>query len=172
MSNIWVISDTHFGDEDIIGYCGRPFVDTFEMDAHMIDRWNSVVKPEDKVYHLGDVYMGSKGNAVECLKRLHGKKRLVLGNHDDIFDGVLQKFFKKITVWRIFKEYGLLMTHVPVHENNISEIGKKNDGTPYHRLTNIHGHIHQNKSPEGRYRCVCVEQIDYTPVNIDELRTT
>lgn len=32
------------------------------------------------------------------------------------------------------------------------------------------GHIHQNPSPEGPYRNVSVEAIDYTPVNIEELR--
>ena len=36
-------------------------------------------------------------------------------------------------------------------------------------LLNVHGHIHSNPSPEGPYKCVCVEQINYTPVNIEDL---
>lgn len=171
MRDIWVISDTHFGHENIIKYCNRPFKNVDEMDAFMMYRWNSVVKPGDKVYHLGDVYMGSGENAYKILNRLHGQKRLVVGNHDDLKSKVLHDHFKKISLWRIMKDFGLLLTHIPVHESSISEIGKKNDGSSYNRLTNIHGHIHQNKSPEGRYRCVCVEQIDYTPINIEELRT-
>lgn len=170
--NIWVISDTHFGHDAIIGYCNRPFADIDEMDEHMIDRWNSVVKPVDKVYHLGDVFMGSTLRANQNLHRLNGKLRLIVGNHDVInTQSPLMHHFQKISMWRIFKEFGLLLTHVPVHPDNISSIGKKNDGTPYHELTNIHGHIHNNPSPEGRYRCVCVEQINYTPINIEELRT-
>lgn len=171
MSEIFVISDTHFGHENIIKYCDRPFHSTGEMDEKMIENWNRVVSPQDKVYHLGDVYMGSQENASKVLPRLNGKKRLILGNHDDGKDKLLHIHFQKISMWRIFKEFGLLLTHVPVHESNISSIGKKNDGTPYHELTNVHGHIHTNPSPKGRYRCVCVEQIDYTPVNIEKLRT-
>ena len=37
-------------------------------------------------------------------------------------------------------------------------------------ITNVHGHIHSNPSPEGPYKCVCVEQINYTPINIEELK--
>jgi calcineurin-like phosphoesterase family protein len=37
-------------------------------------------------------------------------------------------------------------------------------------MMNVHGHIHSNASPDGPYRCVCVEQVDYRPINIDELR--
>lgn len=37
-------------------------------------------------------------------------------------------------------------------------------------VINVHGHIHSNPSPEGPYKCVCVEQINYTPVNIEELK--
>lgn len=172
MSEIWVISDTHFQHDNIIKFCNRPFVGAGQMDEHMIERWNSVVKPGDKVYHLGDVYFGSWYFADKILGRLNGKKRLIVGNHDDLKSKVLHNHFQKISMWRIFKEFGLLLTHVPVHPDNISSIGKKNDGTPYHELTNVHGHIHNNPSPEGRYKCVCVEQIDYTPVNIEELRTT
>ncbi len=80
---IWLISDTHFGHENIIGYCGRPFANAAEMDEAMVERWNAAVKPSDKVYHLGDVTMKKQGLAV--VRSLHGRKRLIRGNHD-IFD--------------------------------------------------------------------------------------
>lgn len=159
--DIWVISDTHFGHRNTIEYCDRPFKNTNEMDIQMLGRWNEVVKPEDKVYHLGDVYIGGGRNYIEAiLKRLNGHKRLILGNHDSGKDQILQKYFEKIDVWRHFKEFGLLLTHVPVHESTL------NSKTPM----NIHGHIHQNKSPTEHHRCVCVEHINYRPINIEELR--
>jgi calcineurin-like phosphoesterase family protein len=173
--NIFVISDTHFGHANIIKYCNRPFADIDEMDEMMIQKWNSVVKPGDKVYHLGDVYMGDSGRFLKKFARLNGKKRLIVGNHDDLkkklgdTDLRLGDLFEKVSLWRIFTEFGLMMTHVPLHESSLVR-GKKNDGSPYDECVNVHGHIHTNPSPEGPYRCVCVEQIDYTPISIERLR--
>ncbi len=166
--DIWVISDTHFNHTNIIKFCDRPFLSAKEMNEQMVEKWNSVVKPQDKVYHLGDVYMGggfSREDTTKLLRSLNGHKRLILGNHDNGKDQILQECFEKIDVWRIFSEFGLLLTHVPVHESTLGEgrfLG--------HKLINVHGHIHTNKSPSESYQCVCVEQIDYTPVNIEELR--
>jgi calcineurin-like phosphoesterase family protein len=165
--NFWVISDTHFGHENIITYCNRPYKNSEYMDWDMVEKWNSVVKTGDHVYHLGDVYMGRRDTSYieNILSKLNGKKRLILGNHDNGKDKILQKYFEKIDVWRHWKEFGILMTHVPVHESALGRGVKEGS-----KLLNIHGHIHTNPSPKGPYKCVCVEQINYTPVNIDELR--
>lgn len=169
MANIWITSDSHFFHNNIIKYCNRPFSDVNEMNETLIANWNSVVKPQDKVYHLGDLYMGGTRREVESLLyRLNGHKRLILGNHDNGKDQILQKHFDKIDMWRMFPDFGLLLTHVPVHRSSLYKTGRRDQ--PDFELTNIHGHIHQNASPEGPYRCVCVEQTDYTPVNIEELR--
>jgi calcineurin-like phosphoesterase family protein len=130
------------------------------MDEALIENWNSVVKPGDKVYHLGDVYMGaSPGYITSILQRLNGNKRLILGNHDNGKDQVLQRYFGKILLIRWFKEFGIVFSHIPMHEGSIKK-----------GYTNVHGHIHEKKSPEGPYRNVCVEQTNYTPVHIEELK--
>lgn len=168
--NIWIISDTHFNHTNIIRYCDRPFSNSKEMDECMIERWNSVVRPQDKVYHLGDVYMsGERRYISSILHSLHGHKRLILGNHDNGKDQTLQQNFQKIELWRMFPEFGLLLTHVPVHQSSLRKSGR--NGSPDFELKNIHGHIHNRKSPEGPYQNVSVEAIDYTPTNIEELRT-
>lgn len=159
MRDIWVVSDTHFNHANIIKYCNRPFKTTKEMDETIIERWNNVVKPNDKVYHLGDVYMGgSNGYIGSIFQRLNGYKRLILGNHDTGKDQILQRYFERISSDRYFKEFGLHLTHIPLHHESI-----KGD-------VNVHGHIHDKQSPKGPYRCVCVEQINYTPIHIEELR--
>jgi len=44
-SRIWFTSDTHLGHSRIIQYCERPFICHEEMEAEIIRRFNSVMKP-------------------------------------------------------------------------------------------------------------------------------
>lgn len=170
--NIWVISDTHFNHGNIIKFCDRPWDNPKEMNEDLIERWNSVVKDGDKVYHLGDVYMGpgfTREDTSLLLSKLKGKKRLILGNHDNGKDQILQKYFEKIEVWRNFGEFGLLMTHVPVHESSLFRNASRRSEDKQ-KLRNVHGHIHDLPAPSPNHLCACVEQINYTPINIEELR--
>lgn len=178
--DIWVISDTHFRHANILkftdsttGELVRPqFADVDHMDEHMMERWNSVVKPGDLVYHLGDVVMGDKEWFKKNWPRLNGSKRLIVGNHDDIKFLSTGGFFAKVQMWRMFPEFGLMFSHVPLHESSLLRHVDKTKNYPNGctTLLNVHGHIHQNPSPEGPYRNVSVEAIDYTPINIEDLR--
>lgn len=179
LRNIWLTSDTHFGHDNIIKYCDRPFKNADEMDEFIMTKWNETIKPGDKVYHLGDVYFGKKQKDWgSFFSKLQGSKRLLLGNHDNGKDKILQNTFQKISMWRMFPEFGLLLTHVPVHLSTLGILVADNYeegdcGTVKRRLKNIHGHTHQNGEPEGdveNYKCVCVELTDYTPIHIEELR--
>lgn len=163
--NIFVISDTHFNHTNILRFKddkqnyfrGDNFASVEEMNETMVDNWNKTVKDQDIVYHLGDVYMTNGAGAYEILSRLKGRKRLLLGNHDNGRDQTLHRHFQKISLWRDFKDFGLLLTHVPVHPGNLR--GSRN----------VHGHIHQNASPDDRYVNVCVEWTNYTPVSLEDL---
>ena len=78
---IYFTADTHFGHENVIRFCGRPYSCAEEMDEALILNWNSRVKGNDTVYILGDMFFRST-NAESILRRLKGKKRLIIGNHD------------------------------------------------------------------------------------------
>jgi calcineurin-like phosphoesterase family protein len=163
MSNIFIISDTHFGHANILKFTDsttgeriRPMFNNLEeMDETMVECWNSVVKDQDIVYHLGDVYFGD-GHRV--LPRLKGRKRLILGNHDNGKSEYIQKYFQKVLMWRMFPEFNCVLTHVPIHESGMYKVGY-----------NLHGHIHQNLSPGERWINCSVEVQDYTPKAIEEL---
>jgi calcineurin-like phosphoesterase family protein len=171
MADVWVISDTHFNHANILNFTKgdgskvRDFESLDHMNQTMIDNWNSAVKPGDKVYHLGDVFFGPKEDFKKLWPRLNGKKRLVIGNHDDVLFMSGGGFFNKVMLWRRFEH--LLLTHVPVHPSTLIE--SRFEGR---QMVNVHGHIHSNKSPDGPYKCVCVEQTNYTPVHIEELTKT
>ena len=166
MSDIWVISDTHFSHYNMVHkFKTRPFDTVEEMDETLVENWNKTVKPGDKVYHLGDFAFGPKTEHPKIIKRLNGKKRLIVGNHDDVKS--LAPYFEKVMLWRKWPDFGLLFTHVPVHPSTLGE--NRFGDTP---IRNIHGHIHGNPSPDGPYTCVCVEQphVNYKPIHIEELK--
>lgn len=168
MRKIFVVSDTHFGHSNILNFMdkdghrfrGSLFSSVQEMNETMVENWNSVVSDQDIVYHMGDVYFGNPKDAEKYISRLNGRKRLLLGNHDDGKCAVLQKHFQKIGLWRMFPEFNVLLTHVPVHESTLNE--KKS-------RFNLHGHIHQNDSPSPLHINCCVEKHGYTPVELESL---
>ena len=154
--NLFLTSDTHFSHENIIGYCHRPFASAAEMDEALVERWNAVVRPSDHVYHLGDVAMRRQHLAI--VKRLNGKKRLVLGNHD-IFEAkdYFAAGFQKVFGVRVIDN--LLLTHIPAHVGSLGRFA-----------ANVHGHTHEQGSPEGRYLSVCVELTNYTPISLEDVK--
>lgn len=170
MKNIWVISDTHFDHVNILNFeddngkliRGDRFKNISEMNELMIYNWNSTVMPGDIVYHLGDVFIGDKEWFKSMWPRLHGSKRLIVGNHDDIKFLSSGGFFKKVQMWRMFKEYDFVLSHVPLHMNTDS-----NHKAKY--FYNVHGHIHQQNSPSLQHYNVCVEKTDYHPIHIEDI---
>lgn len=162
-SNIFIVSDTHFGHENILNFTDnsgnkiRSFYDIHHMNELMVENWNKTVNDGDIVYHLGDVYFG-KGH--EVLPRLKGRKRLIVGNHDNPKSEHILKHFQKVMVWRMFPEFNFVLSHVPLHHSTFE----------YKNLKNVHGHIHQNIIDDPRYINVCVEHTNYTPISIEEIK--
>jgi calcineurin-like phosphoesterase family protein len=164
------IADTHFGHEGPYtkfkrpdGSPLRPFSCAEEGDEAMIDRWNAVVGPTDRVYLLGDVAMSRRH--VKTLSRLKGKIRLVKGNHDVFKYQDFAPYVDRIDGCVV--RDGLIATHVPIHPSSMARFAG-----------NLHGHLHANrvmKAVEGidvldeRYLCVSVEHTDYRPISTEEV---
>lgn len=162
----WLISDTHFSHAKMLEWetGKRPFDSVQEMNEHMIQNWNSLVKPHDIVYHLGDVYFGTTQSYIDKVHhRLMGKKRLIWGNHDIDAAGIVgNNLFQKYLVMRKWPAFGIILSHIPINKESTFHKGEY--------LRNVHGHTHFNGSPPGDYKSVCVELTDYKPVNIEEVR--
>ena len=48
MGKLFFTSDHHFGHDNIIKFCNRPFEDVREMNQVLIERWNKKIKTEAK----------------------------------------------------------------------------------------------------------------------------
>lgn len=167
MPELFITSDTHFGHEACCTVFTqpdgetplRPFDNAEEMNEQMIQRWNEVVKPEDTVYHLGDVVMNK--SFLPIVARLNGRKRLVMGNHEGERKGKtstdLSKYFEKLFGCRVFGDF--IMTHIPIHPSQLARFGN-----------NVHGHLHATEIDDPRYLCVSVEHTDFRPITIEEVR--
>lgn len=78
---IFFTADTHFGHENIINYCDRPFDDAVQMDGTMRRSWNEKVPEDGLIFHLGDFAM-KIGAAKAMQPRLNGSMIMLKGNHD------------------------------------------------------------------------------------------
>lgn len=164
---LFFASDHHLNHAKILTFIsedtGLPFRGQFsdveEMNEHIIEKHNSVVSDNDKVYFLGDVGFSIK-NLGQHLSRMKGHKRLILGNHDypekKDFEFYFQHFEKVMESRRMGP---IVLTHRPIyigaHENRIK--------------ANVHGHIHEKNLPDNRYMNISMEQINYTPISLDEI---
>ena len=75
-------SDTHYGHQNIIRFCERPYVDVHHMNVDLVNRAAGMVNVGDEVWHLGDVALGYLDSTLTNLARIAVDVTLVAGNHD------------------------------------------------------------------------------------------
>lgn len=166
MMEIWLTADTHFDHANVIDYEGRPFENELIMTEKLIEGWNSVVKPDDLVFHLGDVFFCQVERRREIAASLQGRKILIRGNHDyRITNGAFQKLGFDVYKYYFFDD--LLFSHRPQDESPLRiamDLGLLKG--------NVHGHVHTNIEhlDQDIYKCVSVEWTDYKPIHIEEVR--
>jgi calcineurin-like phosphoesterase family protein len=166
MPDVFFISDTHFGHKNILTFepVARPFVNLEEMHDVLVTQWNSVVKPTDKVYHLGDFAFGRSYIGVAAL--LNGKKRLILGNHDKYPAADYLRYFENVYGMIYYDQ--CLLSHMPAHTHGLGQ----------RHMLNIHGHLHSNAVMQDKlyhiedrnYFNVSCERIHLTPISYDAIR--
>ena len=164
---IFFTSDLHFYHEKIIHHCNRPFQDAQVMNEKIIDNWNSVVRPEDDVFILGDVTMKGPEKAFAVLSRLAGNKFLIKGNHDKQYD---MSLFEEITDFKTISANGIYiaMMHYPMLSWPKS----------HHGSLQLHGHVHGRREDNEANRDagilrydVGVDANNYCPVSIHQITT-
>lgn len=168
--NTFFISDTHFGHDNIMKYCRRDSFLTAEeiqmldasdrgeidqrkirispasierMNTAMIDNINAVVKPNDVLWHLGDVFWGHDNfdfakairDRINC-KTIHH----VWGNHDE---PEIKSLFASSQLYAetVVDHQKIFMCHYPMRAWDKSHKG----------AWSLYGHVHGGKWDEDKY---------------------
>jgi calcineurin-like phosphoesterase family protein len=137
------------------------------MNAMLIKNWNSVVGPEDHVWHLGDVSFGNVEQTEQILYQLNGFKHLVTGNHDR--KGRCQKLdWSKHFV----SQHDYFRLKVVVGSMTCKSVLCHFPFASWERgYYNFHGHLHTTtKDPKGKWmqHDVGVDLNNYTPILLQD----
>jgi len=193
----YYIADCHFLHEALNTKMDcRGFRDAETMDEYMISQWNRRVRKSDEVVILGDlVWTKSVEKAEGIIRRLNGKKYLMVGNHDEwaLKKSLDRSLFRDIAYYREFHDNGrkVICCHYPILCYN-GQYRLTNKGKS--RTFMVYGHVHNTEDQKDmlkyasdmrkrkvdRYHdgnessmecnilnCFCMYS-DYTPWTLDE----
>jgi calcineurin-like phosphoesterase family protein len=155
---VFFTSDTHFCHCMVAGL--RGFGTSEEHDEMIIGNWNRTVRPDDLVWHLGDVGLGNEARILEQASRLNGRKQLITGNHDSCWPGNRGarsrqrrwlEVFESVQAFARIRIDGrpVLLSHFPYEGDHTGEDRCTQYRLPNEGLWLIHGHTHQPDQIDG-----------------------
>jgi calcineurin-like phosphoesterase family protein len=159
---LWFTADEHYNHANIIRYCDRPFSDVEEMNDAMIHRNNRIVKPGDRVYHLGDFIMGDNDAAREIISHLVGQHIFIKGSHDKW----LPKTHPMLMEIYVCDEKLIPGTKIP-SAVTLCHYAMRMWSRSHYGAIQLYGHSHGRLKPQGRQMDVGVDCWGYGPVNFD-----
>lgn len=143
------------------------------MNKALTENWNSVVSPEDTIYHMGDFAFGG---IKKYLPYLNGKIILIRGNHDRGSDlkgcGLLVLPYLDIE----YGGYHFKLNHRPQFKATTPD--PFNDGEKRHPFDinsydwMLAGHVHEHWVLKEKNINVGVDVWDFKPVTLDHIIET
>ena len=174
---LWFTSDTHWHHSRIIEFCNRPFTSIEEMNEKLIENWNSVVKPGDTVFHLGDFCFGGSQAWNSILDQLNGNILLIKGNHDEksLRQGYMLRFkWVGYQLHLLIEDHSIYLNHFPF----LCYGGTYSDNPAWQ----LFGHVHSGPGANGKdinrmqylfptQYDVGVDNNNFTPVSFEQIKT-
>lgn len=168
--SIYFSSDLHFGHNKEFLYKPRGFNCIEDMNAAIVENFNSVVKDEDDLYLLGDLMLGDYEIGKFCLESLKGKKHIIIGNHDtdnrvQIYKDLGYDILGYASMFK-YQKYHFYLSHYPTLTANFD------DGSLKKCVINLYGHTHQQNNffNEKSYMYhVGVDSHDCYPISIEQI---
>ena len=159
----WFTADTHFGHAKVLsGRHARPFASVMEMDNVLVRQWNATIAPDDDCWHLGDFSTYQDGRLEAVFHRLHGRKHLVLGNHDEENDLIPLLDWQEAPVQQGMINLDgrdIYLCHFPMRRWPRCKKGS----------LQLYGHMHAALPPERHSLDVGVDAWDFHPVSIHDI---
>lgn len=163
----WYTADPHFGHENIITFCERPFPDTEAMDKTILENLWSCVGPEDELWILGDFAHTRGLHSPTWLKTifeaLPGRsKHVVIGNHDcqAVRDLPWDSVSTLVEVRDGPNRQKHTLCHYPLLTWNHARRG----------ALNLFGHVHDNWKGSRNSVNVGVDVWDFMPVRYEDIQ--
>lgn len=178
MRNYYITSDLHFMHNKPFLWTPRGFSNEREMCEAIVERWNSIIKPDDVIYNLGDITLSDIDAAIPYLKQLNGHQWWIRGNHDTMnkVKKICDECPRIDTIsnpeasWATVIKYGkwsYYLSHYPTLTANFDE-----KHFSQHVIA-LHGHTHQQtnflKLDNPFLYHVGMDSHNCTPVHIDEI---
>lgn len=168
-------ADLHLNHKAILtmGH-GRPFKSLEEMEEIIVNNWNKKVSSRDDVYVLGDVFWGLKYYQIQSIMdRLHGKKHLIIGNHDQLNQNINSNRWVEIVESKILEmdNNAVILSHHPQMEWDHY----------YYDSYHLYGHVHGTLNlarytmlrPHKNMNCwdVGVDNNNFEPLSFNEIKS-
>lgn len=173
MSDIFITSDEHYGHENIIQYCGRPFISTEESREVMIERHNKKV-PNKKSYltiHAGDIFWQTmtESEAISILDRLNGRHAFLYGNHDELMERSVALRDRFEWVRGRNKENTSHTVKFDKKSIVISHFAQRVWQNSHRGAIHVFGHSHNELPPLGKSFDIGVDGNNFTPWSLEEI---
>lgn len=164
MSTVYFIGDLHLGHRNVAKY-RHGFDDAIHHDEFLKEQLRKCYGKRNVLWLLGDtIFHIAHEEFMEelCGNFLHVHN--VLGNHCTelpMRENIQRRLYAKYDNYHIHgivSKYGFWISHAPMHTD---ELRDKNS---------LHGHVHYETLPDKRYLNVSAENIDYTPMTLEQVR--
>lgn len=174
MVDTWFTSDFHLGHANVIKFDNRPFDSIKDMDDSIIDNINSVVKPKDTLYFLGD-FCYWKMSSLQYANSLTAYRRriacnniiYIYGNHD-------KELRSNIQLQRYnFKEFHtLLETKICGQDISLCHYSMEVWDKAHHGAWCLFGHSHGSlpDDPNALKIDVGINCHGYYPLHFEEVK--
>lgn len=150
--------DLHLGHHSVVKFRTQ-FKTVEEHDETIVGNIMPLLNKRTLLYLAGDVCMTPEALAyIDMFRSTGARVVLVGGNHctDKVTMRMLSAAYDDVLFYK--NKYGMTISHMPIHPQQLR--GK----------LNLHAHTHDTTIMDPRYLCVSLEQINYKPISLEQVR--